>query len=101
MHRLHLSLETQVFFFFLFSILPTSVHCFFCPKADEPKIIVSTFSTRFSVLGHSVVFDSATPWNDPPGSSVHGNSSSKNTGLGCLALLQEHQVLYIFKKGDI
>ena len=25
----------------------------------------------------------------PPGSSVHGNSPGKNTGVGCLALLQE------------
>ena len=31
-----------------------------------------------------------TPWMDcsPPGSSVHGNSSGKNTGVGCHAILQ-------------
>ena len=27
-----------------------------------------------------------------PGSSVHGNSPGKNTGVGCRALLQEHLV---------
>ena len=30
----------------------------------------------------------ATPWTDLPGSSVHGDSPSKNTGVGCHALLQ-------------
>ena len=31
-----------------------------------------------------------TPWTvcSPPGSSVHGDSTSKNTGMGCYALLQ-------------
>ena len=31
----------------------------------------------------------ATSWTSPPGSSVHGDSSGKNTGVGCHALLQE------------
>ena len=34
-----------------------------------------------SVLSHSVMSDS------PPGSTVHGDSSGKNTGVGCHALL--------------
>ena len=32
--------------------------------------------------------DSATPWTNTPGSSVHENSSGKNAGVGCHALLQ-------------
>ena len=28
----------------------------------------------------------------PPGSSVHGDSPDKNTGVGCQALLQEEEV---------
>ena len=32
--------------------------------------------------------DSATPWTNIPGSSVHGDSSGKNAGVGCHALLQ-------------
>ena len=33
----------------------------------------------------------ATPWTvcSPPGSSVHGDSPGKNTGVGCQSLLQE------------
>ena len=31
---------------------------------------------------------SVTPWTRRPGSSVHRDSSGKNTGLGCHALLQ-------------
>ena len=30
----------------------------------------------------------ATPWTSPPGSSVHGDSPGKNSGVGCHALLQ-------------
>ena len=37
----------------------------------------------------SVVSDSATPWTvSPPGSSVHGDSPGKHTGVGCHILLQ-------------
>ena len=32
----------------------------------------------------------------PPGSSVHGNSLGKNTGVGCHLLLQEMNRLYIY-----
>ena len=32
--------------------------------------------------------DSATPWTNTPGLSVHGDSSGKNAGVGCHALLQ-------------
>ena len=35
-----------------------------------------------------VVSNSATPDCSPPGSSVHGDSPGKNTGMGCCALLQ-------------
>ena len=42
-----------------------------------------------SLLSHSVVSDSASPWLcSPPDSSVHGDSSGKNTGVRCHALLQ-------------
>ena len=51
-----------------------------------------SFATReallMPVLSHSVVSDSATPWTSPPGSSVHGDSPGKNTGVGCHAFLQ-------------
>ena len=40
------------------------------------------------LLSHVRLF--ATPWTvcSPPGSSVHGDSPGKNTGVGCRALLQ-------------
>ena len=42
-----------------------------------------------AVLSHSVVSDSCDPMDgSPPGSSVHGDSPGKNTGVGCHALLQ-------------
>ena len=43
------------------------------------------------VLSHSVVSDSLRPPMDCslPGTSVHGASPGKNTGVGCHALLQE------------
>ena len=42
-----------------------------------------------AVLRCSVVFDSCDPMDcSPLGSSVHGDSPGKNTGVGCLALLQ-------------
>ena len=38
----------------------------------------------------SVVFDSLGPMDcSPPGSSVHGESPGKNSGVGCHALLRE------------
>ena len=41
------------------------------------------------VLSHSVVSDSLGPLGySPPGSSVHGISPGKNTGVGCHFLLQ-------------
>ena len=41
------------------------------------------------MLSHSVVSDSYEPMEySPLGSSVHGDSSGKNTGVGCHALLQ-------------
>ena len=42
------------------------------------------------VLSCSVVYDSCDPIDcSLPGSSVHGGSPGKNTGVGCNALLQE------------
>ena len=42
-----------------------------------------------AVLGRSVVSDSLWPMDcSPPGSSVHGDSPGKNTGVGCHALLR-------------
>ena len=42
-----------------------------------------------AVLSHSVVSNSLRPHDcSPPGSSVHGDSPGKNTGVGCHALLQ-------------
>ena len=42
-----------------------------------------------AVLRCSVVFDSCNPMDcSPLGFSVHGDSPGKNTGVGCLALLQ-------------
>ena len=41
-----------------------------------------------SVLGPSVVSNCRPMDCSPPGSSVHGNSPGKNTGVGCHALLQ-------------
>ena len=48
-----------------------------------------TFLTRniFDVLSRSVVSYSLRP-HSPPGSSVHGDSPGKNTGVGSHALLQ-------------
>ena len=41
------------------------------------------------MLSRSVVSNSATPWTvSSTGSSVHGDSPGKNTGVGCHALLQ-------------
>ena len=41
------------------------------------------------VLSHSVISDSLQPPGlQLPGSSVHGDSPDKNTGVGCQALLQ-------------
>ena len=31
----------------------------------------------------------------PPGSSVHGDSPGKNTGVGCRALLQKYTQFYL------
>ena len=41
------------------------------------------------VLSHSILSDCLWPHDcNPPGSSVHGDSPGKNTGMGCHALLQ-------------
>ena len=46
-------------------------------------------STQSHVLSHSVMSDSLRPpLCSPPGSSVHGDSPSKNTGRDCPFLLQ-------------
>ena len=43
-----------------------------------------------AVLSRSVMSDSCDPRDcSPPGSSIHGASPGKNTGVGCHALLQE------------
>ena len=42
-----------------------------------------------AVLSRSVMSDSCDPRDcSPPGSSIHGASPGKNTGVGCHALLQ-------------
>ena len=42
-----------------------------------------------TVVSCSVISDSETPWTNPPGSSIHGDSPGKKTGVGCHhALLQ-------------
>ena len=41
---------------------------------------------QHELLSHVWLF--ATPWTRPPGSSVHGDSPSKNPGVGCHAFLQ-------------
>ena len=89
-----------MFFFFFFLFCQPQYVGFFVHRLTSLKYLFQCLEL-VCVLGCSVVFDSATPWTGPPGSSVHGDSSGKNTGVGCLALLQEHQVLYIFKKGEI
>ena len=44
-------------------------------------------SSRCCMLRHSVASNSLwPPAEDPPGSSVHGHSPGKNTGVGCHAL---------------
>ena len=41
------------------------------------------------VLSRSIMSDSVSPMDySPPGSSVHGDSPGKNTGVGCCTLLQ-------------
>ena len=41
------------------------------------------------VLSRSIMSDSVRPMDySPPGSSVHGDSPGKNTGVGCCTLLQ-------------
>ena len=48
------------------------------------------YSLYCAVLSHSVMSDSLCPHGlSLPGSSVHGDSPGKNTGVGCHALLQE------------
>ena len=45
--------------------------------------------TRGMCVSCSVVSDSCNPMDcSPPGSSVHGGSPGKNTGVGCHPLLQ-------------
>ena len=42
-----------------------------------------------AVLSRSVISNSLDPMDcNPPGTSVHGDSPGKNTGVGCHALLQ-------------
>ena len=44
---------------------------------------------RYAMLICSVMSDSLQPVDcSPPGSSVHGDSPGKNTGVGCSTLLQ-------------
>ena len=44
---------------------------------------------RYAMLSRSVMFDSLQPVDcSPAGSSVHGDSPGKNTGVGCYTLLQ-------------
>jgi len=46
-------------------------------------------SEEVEVLSRSVVADSLRPHGrSPPGSSIHGISQAKNTGVGCRFLLQ-------------
>ena len=64
------------------------------PKQTKTKLLViwkwvkipELYPNVCAVLSFSVVYD----WRDcsPPGSSVHGDSPGKNTGVRCDALLQ-------------
>ena len=46
-----------------------------------------------AVLSHSVVSDYVTPWTVAPGSSVHEDSTGKNTGEGITILLRYNKML--------
>ena len=50
-------------------------------KVDSPSVMMS-------VCVFSRVWPFASPWTNPPDSSVHGDSSGKNSGVGCHSLLQ-------------
>ena len=60
--------------------------------------LINSHNNQCAMLSCSVVSDSVTPWSrvwlcdpmncNPPGSSVHGDSPSKNTGMRCHTLLQ-------------
>ena len=50
---------------------------------------IGPFLRRLCVLSHSVMSNFCDPMDSSlPGSSVHGDSPGKNTGVGCHALLQ-------------
>ena len=59
-------------------------------KINITSICISLQGYSAHVLSRSVISDSLWPCGlySPPGSSVHGDSPSKNTGVGCHALLQ-------------
>ena len=65
------------------SLLMKSLITFMWPLPSYPKGLC------YAVLSCSVVSDSLQPHDcSPPGSSVHGDSSGKNTGVGYPTLLQ-------------
>ena len=53
------------------------------PQFPHLSTVVNVIDLNRIVLSRSIVSDCS-----PPGSSVHGDSPSKNTGVGCHALLQ-------------
>ena len=60
-----------------------------CLWVNENLDDVMIFLAICPVLSRSVMSDSLRPMDhSPPGSSVHGNSPGKSTGLSCLVLLQ-------------
>ena len=101
MKKEHPSCPANMEGIFFLSGLPC---CFFCLRSWTSKtqalvqIPTQPFSSCYlghslcstcAVPSHSVRSNSATPWTvGRPGSSVHGESPGKNTGLCCHALLQ-------------
>ena len=68
---------------------PLYYNCLFSSPACEFHKTTGYGSPGCAVISLSVVSDSLGPMDgSPPGSSVCGDSSGKNSGMGCHALLQ-------------
>ena len=52
---------------------------------------LSVLNVLCAMLSRSVLSDSLRPHCSPPGSSVHGDSPGKKTGVSCYALLQGNE----------
>ena len=59
---------------------------FYLIGVQEAHIFLNVVLCCALLLSHVWLF--VIPWTVPPGSSVHGDSPGKNTGVGCHALLQ-------------